>query len=120
MGSSIAERVAIIRGLSGLSQRALAELAGLNASHVRLIEDGDRADPRTSTVVALAQVAGCTADWLATGEGREPSEESVRAAVERARGGHDAEPAEGSPYAKSPPATDDGASPYAKKSTEAA
>lgn len=73
------------RELADLTPRGLSVLAGLDPTHVRLIEGGDRPDPRSSTVLAIAQTLGVTVEWLLTGEGDAPTADHVRAVVERAR-----------------------------------
>ncbi len=55
-------------------------------THVSLIEKGDGKGVQARTVSALAGVLGVSLDWLFLGSGDEPTEESVRAAVQRARG----------------------------------
>jgi len=56
-GKVIARR----RQANGLSERELAERAGITAARVRLIERGRDHDLRFSTVVAIAAALG--ADW---------------------------------------------------------
>jgi len=91
--SNLAERLRHLRENAGLSAKALDVLADLTPGHTTLIETGRRADPSASTVEALASVLGVTLDWLVTGEGREPSERSVRAAVDAARRAKSPKPA---------------------------
>ncbi len=88
--TSIAERVRWLRASAGLSMRSLSDLAGLDPSHVRLIESGERDDPRSKTLSQLANVTGVTLDWLIDGKGDTPDPDAVRAAVGRARGASDA------------------------------
>lgn len=38
-----------------------------------------------STLIAYARVFGCTVGWLVAGEGAPPTDDEIRAAVERAR-----------------------------------
>ena len=52
-----------VRVGKGLSQGALAELAGTTQSYVSRIESGVRT-PTLDTLVALASVLGCTLDAL--------------------------------------------------------
>lgn len=54
--------------------------------HIAMIERGERADLRVTTVSALCVAFGVTADWLIHGTGPEPKPVAVRAAVARARG----------------------------------
>lgn len=76
--STLPERVAWARKCSGLTPNRLSVLAGLDRSHVRLIEDGA---PRTAadTVGKIAGVLKITTDWLIRGEGEVPDEEALRA-----------------------------------------
>lgn len=74
-----------LRSMTGLSARAVSEAAGVAHPVVSYLEDGTRTDPRSSTMRALAETFGVSLDWLIRGEGPEPSPETVRAAVERAR-----------------------------------
>jgi len=84
-GPSIGHRVARLRALSGCSTQALADAIGVSRALVNFLETGVRADPRSSTVVAIAHACGVSFSWLLDGEGPEPEPEAVRAAVERAR-----------------------------------
>lgn len=68
MTSTICERLAETRTEAGYSRRALGVAAGLSARIVALVESGKTA-PKRSTVDALAEVLGCHAEWLATGNG---------------------------------------------------
>ena len=95
------ERVAWLRDAAVLQKRSLSRLAGLDPSHVRLLENstGDRIGQRTAS--ALAHVLGVELAWLMLGVGPciaaapdlDPSDPAhheaiaahVRAAVERAR-----------------------------------
>lgn len=86
--TTLADRLVHARRLVGLNPRALSVLAGLDPTHVRLIEDGERPDPRSSTISKLAGTLGVTTDWLLDGRGELPSEDEMLAAVERARTAH--------------------------------
>ncbi len=63
------ERVAWLRDAAALHKRSLSKLAGLNPSHVRLLENstGDRIGRRTAE--ALARVLGVELAWLMLGIG---------------------------------------------------
>ncbi|HEY7153115.1 MAG TPA: helix-turn-helix transcriptional regulator [Gemmataceae bacterium] len=61
---NIGKRVRQLRIDRGLSQQALATAAGLSISVVTTIEQGQRDDPRISTVVALARALGIGVDAL--------------------------------------------------------
>jgi transcriptional regulator with XRE-family HTH domain len=60
----LAQRIRELRDAAGLSQQALAMAAGLSISVVTQLEQGQREDPRLSTVVALARALGVTLDEL--------------------------------------------------------
>lgn len=77
-------RVRMLREWSGKKPAALAKIALLGESHVRLMEEGDRKCPSAETLARLASVCGVDLAWLATGQGKEPKPKAVRAAVERA------------------------------------
>lgn len=78
---SIGERLRQTRLKARLSASALGRRAGLSKSIVSMIENGDRKDPQSSVVWRLSKVLGVTADWLVSGEGKEPSEAEVLASV---------------------------------------
>jgi transcriptional regulator with XRE-family HTH domain len=82
---TLADRIEYARELAGLTPRGLSIIAGLDPTHVRLIEDGERPDPRSSTISKLANALGLTTDWLLDGRGPEPDPEVIRSAVEAAR-----------------------------------
>jgi transcriptional regulator with XRE-family HTH domain len=60
----LGRRVRQLREAKGMSQQALATAAGLSISVVTKLEGGTMADPRTSTLVALARGLSCTTDDL--------------------------------------------------------
>lgn len=66
MGSmdSFAARLARARIAAGLSQRKLSILAGLNDSHVRLLESGTIREVSLSTASALARALGVGIETL--------------------------------------------------------
>jgi transcriptional regulator with XRE-family HTH domain len=67
--------------LVGVSPEKLGVLAGMSHGVVRMIETGARQDPASPTLRKLARVLGVSVDWLMTGNGVQPTEESVRAAI---------------------------------------
>lgn len=83
--NSLPTRLRWTREIAGLSMRSLSDLSDLDPSHIRLIELGDRPDPRVDTLGAIARVLGTTVDWLAFGHGTAPTAEEIAAAVDRAR-----------------------------------
>lgn len=79
----IAERLKWARGITGLSQKRLANAAGLQSDGpVRHLESGLTKTVESGTAVALSAVLGCSVDWLLTGEGDPPNEETLRALSE--------------------------------------
>lgn len=82
--SAVGARIREARELAGISARELDRLAGLSENHTSLLESVVR-DVRAETAVAVARTLGVSLDWLLVGEGKAPSERSVRAAVEAAR-----------------------------------
>lgn len=73
-----------LRAKAGISARELARVAGLSETHVSQIETTLGAGVNAKTLAPLARALGTSIDWLVSGEGAEPSQEDVRAAVERA------------------------------------
>lgn len=65
--STIGDRVREERLRLGLSQQALARLAGISTSAVGNVEAGIRNQPRS--LVSLARVLGVQPQWLETGHG---------------------------------------------------
>lgn len=79
--SATANRIAQARKLAGISPEKLGVLAGMSHGVVRMLEDGDRKNPSSETLRRLAAVLGVSVDWLMSGSGEPPTEDSVRAAV---------------------------------------
>lgn len=86
MNNPIGDRLRQERQRANLSARELDGLAGLGAGHVSMIEGGRRTNITADTAFALSRVLGCSVGFLLAGEGDAPDAESVRAAVDRARG----------------------------------
>ena len=109
--SSFGARVAHLRALvpspsdpdEPMSCSQLDRLAGLHRGHVWQIEQGEGANPKAATVVALATALGCTVGWLLAGEGDPPSADDVRAAVAAAQD-RAAQPAADEPRPSTPAA----------------
>lgn len=83
-----AERLAALRTRAGLSQRGLADLAGLkSARHVGLLEAAEELGPKVAakTLASLAAVFGCSVDHLMFGTEPGPTDEEIGAAVASAR-----------------------------------
>lgn len=83
--AALSMRMRKLRKMTALTPRGLALLAGLNSSHVRLIESGHREDPHCSTLAAIARVTNVPLDWLILGKGEDPVPDEVLAAVIAAR-----------------------------------
>jgi transcriptional regulator with XRE-family HTH domain len=66
--SNISENLLALREGKGLTQQALATLAGLPWSVVAKIEQGVTKNPRLDTLRALAKALGVTLDRLAGSE----------------------------------------------------
>lgn len=85
MAPTLAERLRLARGYTGLSARKISALAGLAPSHVGYLETTAGANPEVKTIAAIARVFGVTTGWLMSGEGKDPTErqicESVTAAI---------------------------------------
>ena len=58
LSKMIAYRLQTLRAAAGLSQEAVAEKAGLSLSLVAKMEQARKADPRASTLIALADALG--------------------------------------------------------------
>jgi transcriptional regulator with XRE-family HTH domain len=58
LGRALSERLKALREAKGLSQQELATGADLSMSLVAKLEQGKKADPRVSTVLALASTLG--------------------------------------------------------------
>jgi len=82
---TLPERLAALRLRAGISAAALSDIAGLSPAHVAMIESGGRPNLAASTALALARALGTTFEHLVSGEGVEPTDEEVKAAIERAR-----------------------------------
>jgi transcriptional regulator with XRE-family HTH domain len=82
---TIAERLRRARGIANVGSRELDALAGLAAGHTSMIEGRKRSSIDSDTAVKLARALGVSIDWLVTGEGREPTAKTMRAASARAR-----------------------------------
>lgn len=87
MTTTIAERVALARGLAAppLAARELDRLAELGEGHVSMIETNRRPNIEARTATRLARVLGVSLDWLLGGSGPAPSPSEVTAAVKAAR-----------------------------------
>lgn len=83
--NSVARRLEYARKLAGLTRRGLSVRAGLDPTHVRLIEDvRSDGEPRLKTVQKLAAALGVPVMWLLAGEGPAPTREDIQAASKAA------------------------------------
>jgi transcriptional regulator with XRE-family HTH domain len=73
--SGLGERIRQRRRDAGLSQQGLAVAAGLSISVIAQLEQGQRDDPRVSTLAAIARALGVRLDVLA---GIEPAAQKKR------------------------------------------
>ncbi len=62
-----------LRAAAGLTQRDLADAAGLSLSVVFQVEQGASADPRASTLRALAAALRCSVDQLLLEPAEQPA-----------------------------------------------
>ena len=68
----IGDRLKQLRKASNLSQMDVARASGLSLSIITQLEQGLTADPKLSTLKALAKALGCKIDDLAQNGGDEP------------------------------------------------
>jgi hypothetical protein len=81
--NSIASRLRFVRELGGLTARSLDRLARRTEGHCNFIEKRPDARVHADTVADFAIALGVTTDYLIRGVGEPPTEESVRAAIDR-------------------------------------
>lgn len=77
-------RVVWLREAVGMKQGELADLSGIKAGHLSLIESEQRKNPQIWTCSALARVFGVSSDLLITG-GKMPHPSDIQRAVDEAR-----------------------------------
>jgi SOS-response transcriptional repressor LexA len=80
---TIGERLAWARERRGLSQPALAKLAGVSQGTIGNIEAGTRHNPRE--LLAIAAAAGVQAEWLKSGKGPRDPDDNVSELLPRRR-----------------------------------
>jgi transcriptional regulator with XRE-family HTH domain len=66
---SLGQAIRTIRLAAGLSQKEVAEAAGIDPSYLSMIESGRRKDPGTRIISRLAQVLEVSLDELAAAAG---------------------------------------------------
>lgn len=64
LGRALSARIKTLRETTGLSQQEVAERGDLSISLVAKLEQGKKADPRASTLLALARALGVTPGTL--------------------------------------------------------
>lgn len=79
--TTLAQRLKLARAHAKITQRKLAELAGVEQPAISQMESGKTL--KSAHLVALAKACGVNADWLATGTGQMASEPSNVEIVEQ-------------------------------------
>jgi transcriptional regulator with XRE-family HTH domain len=84
------DRIRLLLALAELTESAASEAIGKQRSYLNAVFSETIGDPGSSAIDALAELFGCTTDYLIRGDGRTPSKAAVQAAVaaaqERAKG----------------------------------
>lgn len=65
-----AQRIRAAREHAGLSQKALADAAGISQSNISQLENINSANSGSAFTAQIAHACGVSAIWLATGEGQ--------------------------------------------------
>ena len=81
---TLGQTIRAIRQEAGLSQKDVAEAAGIDQSYLSMIESDQRRNPGTRIVARLAQALQVSIDELAARAGYLPQPEPVDALSERA------------------------------------
>nr|MBC7245520.1 helix-turn-helix transcriptional regulator [Chloroflexota bacterium] len=81
---SLGQAIRAIRQEAGLSQKELAEAAGIDQSYLSMIESGQRHNPGTRLMARLAQALHVSMDELAARAGYLPHTPSSDALAEQA------------------------------------
>jgi transcriptional regulator with XRE-family HTH domain len=69
LNKQIGQRFAIFRKTIGLSQKSIAEKAGLNRVNINRMEMG-KFNPSFNTIIHILQTYKISIDWLLTGNGQ--------------------------------------------------
>lgn len=88
---ALSQRIKSLREASGLSQQDVATRGDLSLSLVAKLEQGKKADPRASTILALAAALGVKPGQLLDDLFPPPAEPEKPAEAEPAANGHAAE-----------------------------
>ena len=81
---SLGEAIRTIRRDAGLSQKSVAQAAGIDQSYLSMIESGQRSNPGIRIIASVAQVLGVSIDELAARAGYLPRRRSTDALSQRA------------------------------------
>jgi transcriptional regulator with XRE-family HTH domain len=79
---TLGERILILRRRNRMTQRELANEAGLNTNTIARLEQGNLKDLGGQSVVKLARALGTSTDYLLGFSERDPDSESLPAAVD--------------------------------------
>lgn len=79
------ERIKAARTLAGISTKDLDRLAGLKEGVCWAVENSATGNSETRTVDKIAKVLGLSLDYVIRGDGKPPTANKVKAAVEAAR-----------------------------------
>ncbi len=74
MSTPFSERLKEERRKAGISQRRLAELAGVDFSYISKLENGRMPPPAADTIVKIAQSIGCASEELLAAAQKLPGE----------------------------------------------
>jgi transcriptional regulator with XRE-family HTH domain len=85
---ALSQRIKSLREASGLSQQDVATRGDLSLSLVAKLEQGKKADPRASTILALAGALGVKPGQLLDDLFPPPTPEPEEPAAEAAANGH--------------------------------
>lgn len=83
--TEIGKRLALARGLGGLSARGLCELTDLSRPYLSALERGQYASPGVDKIGRIASALGVDLAWVISGTGTAPTQDVVKAAVGAAR-----------------------------------
>ena len=81
---SLGEAIRTIRRAAGLSQKEVAQGAGIDQSYLSMIESGQRSNPGTRIIASVAQVLDVSIDELAARAGYLPQRRSIDPLSQRA------------------------------------
>src|SRR5687768_1418552 len=69
VSESIKKRISDLRAEKGLSQKQLADLAGVRQPSISDLETGKTTDVSAATLLGIAEALGVRPKWLLTGRG---------------------------------------------------